>query len=185
MNLGWAASTATVGVTGYLIERCQGAGCTTFAQIASVTTTSYSDTGLTAATSYSYRVRATDFAGNLGGYSATATAVTQSTPAGIAFVQMRSTTSASASTVTAGYSAAQKAGDLNVVIVGWNDTTRTITSVTDTKGNVYALAAGPTVRSGPANGGGLSQAIYYAKNIAAAAAAGNTVTVRFSGAASS
>ena len=33
INLGWAASTDNVGVTGYLVERCQGAGCTTFAQI--------------------------------------------------------------------------------------------------------------------------------------------------------
>src|SRR5207249_1422006 len=62
--------------TGYLIERCQGSGCTTFAQITSVTTTSYSDTGLAASTSYSYRVRATDAAGNLSGYSNTATTTT-------------------------------------------------------------------------------------------------------------
>ena len=35
-------------MTGYHIERCQGAGCTNFAQIATVTgsTLSYSDTGL-------------------------------------------------------------------------------------------------------------------------------------------
>src|SRR6185369_16297010 len=55
---------------------CQGAGCTTFAQIASPSTTSYSDGGLTASTTYRYRVRAADAAGNLGAYSAIATAVT-------------------------------------------------------------------------------------------------------------
>ena len=54
-----------MGVTGYRVERCQGAGCTTFAQIATPTGTSFSDTGLTAGTSYSYRVRAMDAAGNL------------------------------------------------------------------------------------------------------------------------
>src|SRR5206468_3390740 len=33
INLAWAASTDNVGVTGYLVERCQGSGCTTFVQI--------------------------------------------------------------------------------------------------------------------------------------------------------
>ena len=78
INLGWGASNDNVGVTGYLVERCQGTGCTTFAQIGTTagTTTTYNDTGLTANTSYSYRVRATDAAGNLGPYSNTATAAT-------------------------------------------------------------------------------------------------------------
>ncbi len=47
-----------VGVTGYLIERCQGAGCTNFAQIATSAAVGYSNTGLAASTAYSYRVRA-------------------------------------------------------------------------------------------------------------------------------
>jgi chitodextrinase len=78
INLNWTASTDNVGVTGYRVERCQGAGCTTFTQIGTPTTTSYSDTGLTAGTSYSYRVRATDSAGNLSGYSSTASTSTSS-----------------------------------------------------------------------------------------------------------
>lgn len=76
INLSWTASTDNIAVSGYRVERCQGANCTTFAQIATPTTPSYSNTGLTPSTSYSYRVRATDAAGNLSGYSATATAVT-------------------------------------------------------------------------------------------------------------
>jgi len=80
IGLAWAASTDDVGVTGYLVERCQGSGCTDFAQVASVTTTTFRDTGLTAATTYSYRVRATDAGGNLGGYSNTATATTAAGP---------------------------------------------------------------------------------------------------------
>jgi chitodextrinase len=79
INLGWTASTDIVGVTGYLIERCQGAGCTNFVQIGTSTSITYNDTGLTVSTSYSYRVRATDAAGNLSGYSGTASAAT-STP---------------------------------------------------------------------------------------------------------
>ena len=78
INLSWTASTDNVGVTGYLLERCQGAGCTSFAQIATPTGTTYNDTGRTANTSYSYRVRATDAVPNLSGYSNTASATTLS-----------------------------------------------------------------------------------------------------------
>ena len=94
----------------------------------------------------------------------------------IAFVQSNyATPQTSTATVNVPFSAVQSAGNLNVVIAGWNDTTARITSVTDTKGNAYQLAVGPT-----APPGALSQSIYYAKNIAAAAAAANVVTVTFS-----
>jgi hypothetical protein len=83
----------------------------------------------------------------------------------------------SQTTVTVPLTAAQTAGNLNVVIVGWNDSYAHVSSVKDSKGNVYQLAVGPTLT------GTLSQAIYYAKNIAAAAAATNAVTVTFSTAA--
>jgi hypothetical protein len=81
INLSWGASSDNVGVTGYQIERCQGSGCANFSQIATTTgsTTSYSDTSLTANTGYSYRVRATDAAGNTSPYSNTATITTPST----------------------------------------------------------------------------------------------------------
>ena len=181
INTSWTASTDDTGVTGYLVERCQGTGCATFAQVATVTTTSYNDTGLIAATSYSYRVRATDATGNQSGYSNVASTATSSPPPAIAFVQGNFATPQSPSaTVTIKYTAAQVAGDLNVVIVGWNDASSTVTSVTDTVGNTYSLAVGPTIQPGPAGGGGLSQSIYYAKNIVGAAAGANTVTVRFS-----
>ena len=94
----------------------------------------------------------------------------------ITFIQQNYATPQSAkSTVPVTFTSAQTAGNLNVVVVGWNDTTATVSSVTDSKGNVYTRAVGPTVRSGQ-----LSQAIYYAKNIQAAAANTNTVTVQFS-----
>jgi RHS repeat-associated protein len=79
VNLTWNASTDAVGVTGYLVERCQGANCTSFAQIATPTATSLSDTGLAASTAYRYRVRATDAAGNLSPYSSVQGATTSST----------------------------------------------------------------------------------------------------------
>src|SRR5258707_6983717 len=76
INLTWPAATDNVGVTGYLVERCSGAGCNSFAQIATPAAASFNDTGLTGSSSYTYRVRATDAASNLGPYSATATATT-------------------------------------------------------------------------------------------------------------
>jgi chitodextrinase len=76
INLSWTASTDNVGVTGYRVERCQGASCSNFAQIATTTTATFSDTGLTGSTSYSYRVRATDAAGNLSTYSTSSTSAT-------------------------------------------------------------------------------------------------------------
>ena len=63
-------------------------------------------------------------------------------------------------------------------MVGWKDSSATISRVTDSKGNVYTRAVGPTIISGSA-----SQSIYYAKNIVAAAAGSNSVTVTFSTAA--
>ena len=80
IDLGWTASTDNVGVTGYRVERCQGAGCTNFAQVGTPTATAYSDTGLSPSTTYRYRVRAVDAAGNLSAYSAIATATTPAVP---------------------------------------------------------------------------------------------------------
>ncbi len=81
INLSWNPSTDNVGVTGYLLERCTGASCTNFAQIATPSVTSYSDSGVVAGTTYRYRVQARDAAGNLSGYSAIAEATaTANTP---------------------------------------------------------------------------------------------------------
>src|SRR2546428_2820186 len=63
INLVWTASTDDVGVTGYQVERCAGAECSTFTQVAAATGTTYSDTGLAPSTSYSYRVTAVDVGG--------------------------------------------------------------------------------------------------------------------------
>ena len=97
----------------------------------------------------------------------------------ITFVQQAYAAPSSGTTVAVALSGAQGVGDLNVVVVGWNDTTRTVQSVADTRGNTYVRAVGPTLLNTAA-----TQSIYYAKNISAAAAGANTVTVTFSGAAS-
>lgn len=59
----------------FRIERCEGTGCTSFSEIATLGAgvTTFSNTGLTAGTSYSYRVRAYN-AGGYSAYSNTATA---------------------------------------------------------------------------------------------------------------
>src|ERR1700730_1852621 len=109
-------------------------------------------------------------------------AIASSPPAGVlfaassvTFVQSNSADPQSPqTTVSVKYLAAQKAGDLNVVVVGWNDSTSTVASVSDSSHNTYALAVGPTVLSGFG-----SQSIYYAQNIVAAAAGANTFTVTF------
>jgi hypothetical protein len=83
INLSWTASTDNVGVTGYLVERCAGVGCSSFARVLTVPGTTYSDTGLVSNTSYTYQVKATDAAGNFSPYSNTATATTLSTISGL------------------------------------------------------------------------------------------------------
>src|SRR5882724_7236303 len=69
--LAWTASTDNVGVTGYDVFR----GAT---KVTTVPGTSYTDTGLTASTSYTYTVKAHDAAGNT---SAASNAVTVTTSA--------------------------------------------------------------------------------------------------------
>ena len=97
----------------------------------------------------------------------------------IAFVQSNYATPQSAvAGVSVAFDVAQSAGNLNVVVVGWNDTASQVSSVTDTQGNAYQLAVGPA-----AVPGAVSQSIYYARNIVAAAAGANTVNVSFTAAA--
>src|ERR1700722_9473758 len=81
---------------------------------------------------------------------------------------------ASANTISVKYAAAQTAGDLNVIVVGWNDSTSGVNSITDSSHNIYLVAAGPTTSPGAG-----TQVIYYAQSIAAGAAGANTVTVTF------
>jgi chitodextrinase len=76
INLSWTASTDNVGVTGYKVYR---AGT----QIGTAVTNTYSDSGLTASTAYSYTVSAYDAAGNNSSQSSSASATTQAAVSGI------------------------------------------------------------------------------------------------------
>jgi hypothetical protein len=104
----------------------------------------------------------------------TATYSQSTTPMPLAFVQVNASTPQSPqSTVATTYNQAQSPGNLNVVAVGWNESVGNVVSVSDSAGNVYQPAVA-TFR-----GTGLSQAIYYARNIIGAGPGANRVTVTF------
>src|SRR5207302_773289 len=73
IDLTWTASTDNVGVTGYRVYR---GGI----QIATPITTSFTDTSVSASTTYSYTVAAYDAAGNVSAQSSPASATTPAPP---------------------------------------------------------------------------------------------------------
>ncbi len=90
VNLTWTASTDNVAVAGYRVYR----GGTL---VGSPTTNSYTDTGLTTATSYSYTVAAADTAGNLSAQTAAVNVTTQ-----LSGAQTRNVTNAATLTTALG-----------------------------------------------------------------------------------
>jgi chitodextrinase len=128
INLSWTASTDNVGVTGYKVFR---AG----AQIGTSTTTTYSDGGLTASTTYSYTVSAYDAAGNNSAQSSSASATTQAgssgggLPTSIGWYQIPNTTYAPLCPTG-------QAGSCSDVIGAWNS------GAADTKRNRLLFMGG-------------------------------------------
>ena len=91
----------------------------------------------------------------------------------IAFVQQASSVLATGTSATANVGLSpQQAGNLIVIAVGWTDTSESVDTVSDTLGNTYKLAIGPT-----REGQDLSQSIYYANSVAAGT---NQINVTFS-----
>ncbi|MFJ2706347.1 glycoside hydrolase family 6 protein [Streptomyces sp. NPDC087428] len=89
VSLSWTASTDNTGVTGYDVFRGG-------VKVGSTTTTSYTDTGLTASTAYSYTVKAKDAAGNVSAASGALSATTSAgggTGTGALKVQYKNTDS--------------------------------------------------------------------------------------------
>ncbi|HEX8763475.1 MAG TPA: Ig-like domain-containing protein [Candidatus Saccharimonadales bacterium] len=78
INLAWNTSTDNIAVAAYDVYRSVAGG--TASKIATVTTTSFGDTGLAASTSYAYYVTARDAAGNVSPNSTTVSAQTQAQP---------------------------------------------------------------------------------------------------------
>ncbi|MBI1852190.1 MAG: DUF4038 domain-containing protein [Planctomycetes bacterium] len=164
-TLSWTASTDNVAVAGYHIYRDG-------ALIRSTPSTSIDDTGLSPSTAYSYRVAAFDYANNVSAQSAPLV-VNTAGPRPTFVQQNYATPQSPQSGVSVTYAGAQTAGNTNILAIGWNDETASITSVIDSAGNVYQVGMA-TYR-----GSGMSQAIYYASNIAARSAGTNAVTVTF------
>src|SRR3989344_2717527 len=124
INLLWIASTDNVGVAGYKVFRGG-------VQIATVTTgTSYSNTGLSQATTYSYTVSAYDAAGNNSAQSTAASATTPSTGAKFIIGDRIQTTAAP---------------NLNVRATPSTSGTLLGTKLPDSRG---AVIGGPTVADG-------------------------------------
>jgi len=71
ITLVWEPSSDNVGIDGYQVERCSGAGCEDFAQIGTSKDTSFVDWTRPTSATYRYRVRAFDAASNAGKYSDT------------------------------------------------------------------------------------------------------------------
>ncbi|WP_051941238.1 glycoside hydrolase family 48 protein [Phaeacidiphilus oryzae] len=82
VSLSWQAATDNVGVAGYQVLR----GGT---QVGSTTSLSYTDTGLTASTKYTYTVTASDAAGNVSPPSAAVTATTAAGSTGSGTVKVQ------------------------------------------------------------------------------------------------
>jgi chitinase len=125
--LAWTASTDNVGVTGYDVFR----GTT---KVATVTTTSYTDSGLTASTSYTYTVKAHDAAGN---NSAASNAVTVTTSASADTTPPSAPASLhSTATTSSSVSLAWTASTDNVGVTGY-DVFRGATLVGTVPGTTY------------------------------------------------
>jgi hypothetical protein len=79
INLTW--TDVATNETGYQLDRCTGVSCSTFSSLATLpaNTTTYQNTGLAAATTYGYRVRATNLGGNSSYATAAGTTQTAST----------------------------------------------------------------------------------------------------------
>lgn len=110
VTLTWTASTDNIAVTGYDIYR-NGTRINTSA----VTTTSYTATGLSAATAYQFYVRALDAAGNVSANSNTASITTPDTQAPTAATNL-SASSITRTSFTLGWTAATD----NVGVTGYD-----------------------------------------------------------------
>lgn len=118
IRVSWNASTDDVGVAGYRLSRNGG-------EITTVTETSYTDAGLSPATSYSYSVLAFDAAGNRSAASASVTATTMASGGWQASngVPVQSTTAAKTAHNDQGPRRMARIGNVTIVLADGADNT--------------------------------------------------------------
>src|SRR6185295_5815228 len=148
INLSWTASTDNAAVTGYIVKR-------NGIQVGTPTTPSYSDSGLSGATTYSYTVAARDAASNTSADSAIASATTADTIA---------------PSIPAGLVATAAGG--SVVNLTWSASTDNV-GVTGYIVKRNGIAVGTPITASFSDTG-LSSATTYSYTVAARDAASNT-----------
>jgi chitodextrinase len=164
VSLTWSASTDNVAVAGYRIFR----GGT---QVGTTSATSYTDTGLTASTAYTYTVAAYDSSNNLSAQSASIM-VTTTSAAVISPTLVQHTNSSQISTgtsVSASFASPTQAGNTIVAYVIWNNIGSV--ALTDSRGDTFVNIGSPLNW-----GNGYSAQVFYAPKIVGGT---NTVTAMF------
>jgi hypothetical protein len=153
VGLSWAASSGTV--TSYQIERATGATSTSFTQVGTSSGTSFTNSGLAASTTYRYRVRATNSAGNSAYSAITNVTTSQGGGTGTCTYRIDSWDVGYVAYITVngprtGWSIPFSLGTSNTIVNSWNatitgtGTNRTATNVSH-NGN---LAAGQSTQWG-------------------------------------
>jgi len=167
-TISWTASTDDVAVVGYRVMR-------NGTLIGTSTQNSYNDTALAASTTYVYAAAAFDGSGNLSVPSQALSITTTARP--LAFVKLKEAraTVSSNSISTGAFASAVSTGNLMVVWVWYSGSSQSVAAVTDTAGNTYAKAVGPTTGTGTQ--AAHRQELWYAKNIVGAT--GLSVTATF------
>jgi chitodextrinase len=170
ISLSWTPSSdnSGPGLAGYDIYRCAGASCTPSALIGQSTTASYTDSGLTASTTYTYTVAAYDTLALASAMTSPASATTEVATAGTpTLVQHVATAMEQNPVTTFTIPLPNAAGSGNALILGVQyQSSGSVTSVTDNGGNNWVL--GPTETNYDQ-----TMALYYALNVA-----GGTQTIR-------
>jgi endo-1,4-beta-xylanase len=170
VSLTWTASTDNVGVTGYQVLRAAGASGGSFSQVGTSTTNSFTNTGLSASTTYRYQVRATDAAGNVSSVSSTVTATTQSGGTGDTTAPSAPSNLAVASTTSSSASLTWTASTDNVGVTGYQ-----VLRAAGTSGGSFTQVGTSTTNS--FTNAGLSASSAYRYQVRATDAAGNVSSV--------
>ncbi|KGE18881.1 fibronectin type III domain-containing protein [Paenibacillus wynnii] len=132
ISLTWSASTDNVGVTGYDIYRGG-------ALAGSATATSFTDTGLSANTSYSYTVRAKDESGNVSGPSSSVSATTNASGGGTLTSYEAEATNNTLTGAAAVSASTSSSGGSKVGYVGNNDGTLQFNGINVSAPGTYTM----------------------------------------------